>query len=640
MPQYELNLRDYLQIIQKRKFIIIGVFLFVLVFTIIYSNSQTPIYRVSATVKVSERKTIAGLLTEWFTWTGGDPIASQAKIIKSYTVMERVVKELGLVKPDASPHVLSSVVTGLQGSVSTEVMGETNVINIAVIGTNPERITKIANKIIEVYIDENLKEKNKQARTVREFIEGQLKEIKTKLAASEEALGEFKKSGEALGIAIPLQNKLADLQTEKAKLLRMYTEEHPDIVRLNEEISLMEERVKLLPDKELQYARLTRETEINEKLYRNLQEKFEEARIAEIEKVPDATLVNPAITPRAPVSPNKMLNGLLGIVIGLVLGLTLGFTVENMDTSIGTIEDVENILKIPAMGVIPYLKVEGEKRTLWQRILPLPYKGEEKISRLRSQLIIHYSMRSPEMEAYRILRTNLQHEVLKGEKGKIVLFSSSSPEEGKSINISNLAIAFAQGGFKTLLIDADMRRSIIHKIFGFKNKEPGLCDVLRGTVSFEDAVRTIADTMMGEIGFDAALKVPGLDYLSILTSGSLPTASSEMLSLPQTTALLERLRGEFNIVLLDSPPILAVADPLVLATKVDSVILIYRVGRTATKILLRAKEQFQEAGAKVQGVVLNNISQEVELRYNYPYHYKYYRKYYGEKEKEKEKTKT
>jgi tyrosine-protein kinase Etk/Wzc len=304
-----------------------------------------------------------------------------------------------------------------------------------------------------------------------------------------------------------------------------------------------------------------------------------------------------------------------------------------MDTSIGTIEDVEDILKLPALGVIPYLKVKGEKEFFWQKILPMQYKGRDKVGHLRKQLIINYSLRSSEMEAYRILRTNIQNELLKGERGKVFLFTSATPEEGKSITISNLAIIFAQEGYKTLLIDCDLRRSVTHEIFGLKNREPGLSDIIRGAAIFENSVRKIADVMMGELGFDAAIKAPGLDNLSILTSGTIPAIPAEILSLSQTFELLQKLKQGFDIIFLDCAPVLAVADPLILGPKVDGVILIYRVGKTTRRVVLRAKTQLQDVNAQVKGVVLNNISPDVELYYGYYYRYKYYRKYYGEEQK-------
>jgi capsular exopolysaccharide synthesis family protein len=232
-----------------------------------------------------------------------------------------------------------------------------------------------------------------------------------------------------------------------------------------------------------------------------------------------------------------------------------------------------------------------------------------------------------------MLRTNIQTEVFKEKiQRKILLLSSSGPEEGKSITIANLSIAMAQGGLRTLLIDGDMRRAVVHKIFGMKN-EPGLCNVLRGTIDSKDAIRTFADILTSEIGFDEALKIPGLDNLNILVSGSLPLSPAELLGSPEMATLLAKLRDSYDIILIDSPPVLAVADANILAPNVDGVILVYRVGKTARSLLYRTKTQLVESGAQVKGVVLNNISPQIEMHYGYYYYYKYYGKYYTSQEK-------
>lgn len=215
--------------------------------------------------------------------------------------------------------------------------------------------------------------------------------------------------------------------------------------------------------------------------------------------------------------------------------------------------------------------------------------------------------------------------------------SSSGPEEGKSITISNLAVAMAQGGLRTLLIDADMRRAVIHNIFGMKN-EPGLSNVLRGTIDSKDAIRTFADILISETGFDEALEIPGLDNLNILVSGSLPLAPAELLGSPEMNTLLAKLRESYDIILIDSPPVLAVADAIILSSKVDGVILVYRVGKTARAFINRTKMQLIESGAQVKGVILNNISPQIEMQYGYQYHYKYYGKYYTSDEEKAKKS--
>jgi len=637
MPQYELNLRDYWQIVQKRRGIMLLIFFAVVISTVIYTNLQKPIYRAVATVQWQESKPLTQMLTEMVMVRLGDPLVSQARIIKSQPVLEKAVIEAGLVGKDASSEEIDNLVGFLKGEVSTEIIPNTNIIRIYVIHEKPKMAAQIANKVTEAYIWRNLEDKLKEVRQLKQFVEGRLSDLEIKLKSSEEALANFKEKEVPSGIAIPLQNRLADLESKKSELLRRYTEIHPEVKEIEGQISMVKEQLKQMPEKELEYVRFTREVEIYTKFYQLTREKLEIARVAEVGKTSEASLVDPADVPTSPISPNKRLNYFLGTVIGLMLGLAGTFVVEQLDTSIGTIEDVESYLKLPALGIIPYLRTEEEKkRGFIQRLLAhKELQGKEKILRLRNQLLIHYSSSSPVFEAYRILRTNIQNEVFKEKmQGRILLFSSSGPEEGKSITISNLAIVMAQGGLHTLLIDADMRRSSIHKIFGLRQKEPGLCDILNGTIEPKEAIRTFTDILMGELGFDEALKIPGLDNLNILTSGSSTTNPAELISSAEMATLLVKLKEKFDLILVDSPPVLAVADPAILAPKTDGIILVYRVGKTARSVILRAKTQLIDSGVSVKGVILNNISPEIEMRYGYYYQYKYYGKYYGEKKEE------
>ncbi len=637
MPQYELNIRDYWLIIQKRRYIFLIIFIAAFILAVIYTNSQKPLYRASSSVQLIERKTLGSLLTELVIQTMGDPLATQSRIITSLPVLERVVVELGLVNGHATPEEVLQEALDLRGKVLTSIIPDTSIIRIIVNHRDPQMAANIANKIAEVYVAENLKDKTKESRSVREFIEQQLQEVGVKLKGSEEALAEFKAVEAPSGVALSFENKLVDLESKRQDLLKIYTPMHPDVKNTEEQISQLREQMKTLPQKELEYSRLKREAESDVKLYLELKGKLAGARINEAEKAEDVSVVDRAVPPDSPISPNKTLNYLVGAIIGLVLGFTATSVVEQLDTSIGTIEDVESFLKLPALGVIPYLKTKDEKKkNLIQTLWPKEVEGKEKVLRLRNQLVVHYSSSSPIFEAYRILRTNIQNEIFKKEaiKGKVLLFSSSGPEEGKSITISNLAIAMAQGNLRTLLIDADMRRSVIHSIFGIKDRDPGLSNVLREGLEPEKAIKTFADILMGDLGFEETLKLPGLDNLNILTSGSLPSLPAELLSSPELEKLLENLKAKFDIILIDSPPVLAVADAAILGSKVDGVILVYRVGKTARSVLLRSKTQLIDSGALVKGIIMNNISPEIEMRYGYYYHYKYYGKYYSEKKAE------
>ena len=636
--EIEMNIRDYLFIFHKRRWVILGVFLFISVLTLIHISRQTPVYRAAASVRILERKTVANLLTDWFTLVPGDPITSQARVIESYPVIERVAKELGLVKPNATSKELMMAVISLQSAVKATPVKETNVIRITVEDKSAEGAALIANKVAQSYIEENLKEKTRQAHAVKEFVQEQLDEIERKLTAAEDKRKEFQESGKATGIAIPLQNRLSGLETEKAKLLRNYTELHPDVVKIKEEVNTLKEQIKLMPDLEVEFARLTREVEVNEKSYRALKEKLEDARIAEAENVPDVTLVDPASAPSNSVRPNKLAVMVLGLFLGLSLGLVAGFGVEQLDTSIGTIEDVERYLALPVLGVIPYLEVEVslEKRPFIKTI-SLFFKREKNESKgnLNKQLLINYSSQSAIAEAYRILRTNIVIEVLKNQtKGRTILVSSAGPQEGKSINISNLGICLAQAGHKVIVVDLDLRRPVIDKIFCLPpHHRRGLSDVLRQTVKLEDAILSLTDLLIQSKEIDKILSVPGIDNLNFLLSGTPVSNPSELLGSQNMSLVLEKLKEKFDIVLFDTPPILAVTDAVLLAPKVDAVILVYKVGKTASAAIMRTKKQLEGVGVSCKGIILNNISTEVEMRSQY-YYYRYHY-YYPPKGKEK-----
>ena len=636
MSKYELNLHDYWQLIQKRQLILLSVFFLVIISTVIYTNLQKTIYRALATVQWRESRPITQMLTEMIMMRSGDPLVSQARIITSRPVLEKAVIELNLAGKDATSEEINNFVRFLKSTVSTEIIPDTNIIRIYVVNEDPKIATKIANKVADVYIWQNLEDKVKEVRQVKEFLEARVSELEIKLKTEAGALANFKEKEIPLGIAVPLQTRLAQLEAKKSEILQQFTDVHPDVKDINEQISKLKEQLREMPDKELEFSRLRLNVELITNAYKFGREKLELARVAEVEKIPESSLVEPADVPIFPISPNKRLNYLLGTVIGLMLGLTATFVVEQLDTTIGTIDDIESYLKLPVFAVIPYLGRREEKnKNIIQRLWIKQSKIKDRSLRLRDQLIIYYSSSSPAYEAYRMLRTNIQAEIFKERiKGKLLLVTSSSPEEGKSITTANLAIVMAQSGLRTLLIDIDMRRSVIHKIFGLRKREPGLSDVLGGTVNSEEAIRTFTDILMGEIGFEEALKVPGLDNLNILTSGSLSTTPSELLLSVKMDALLEKLKDKYDLVLFDSPPVLVIADAVILAPKTDGVIIVYRVGRVARNVLIRTKTQLLDSGASVKGVILNNISREVERRYGYYYHYKYYGKYYGGKKRE------
>ena len=630
IPETELNLRDYWLILRKRRWIAIAAFLGVVIFTIIYTNAQVAIYRATASVRVTERKAASDLMTAFLTGTAiGDPMLSQTKVVQSRSVLELAARRLGWLHPTATVDEVIAQAGLLRGLLEVKVVTDTDVMELHVQHEEPMTAMEVANAIAEAYREHNLLEKNSQARALREFTEQQLQHVERRLGEIEEQLKTFQIAGEAKGEALAVANQLMELQAERLQLLQQFTELHPNVRRLDERITTLNRQGQQLPDVAIQFAQLTRERELAEQSYRTLKAKYDEARIAEAEKVSDVSVVNPATLPTAPIKPNKKLNYLLGLLVGGVLSAMSAFVVEHLDTSIGTIEDVEEYLQLPVLGVIPYLsspQATGKEHP-WLTELKqnwMPRKPHRRaISRLKEQILINYPTKSPQADAFRLLRTNVRMEAFNNDMNhKTMLITSAGPDEGKTVIACNLALAFAQEGRSVLLADADLRRPSVHLCFGFRKKEPGLTNVLMESVAPEQAVQSFVELMMGDVGFDAAIQTPGLDNLSIITAGSNVDSPPDLLESKALGRFLDWARARYDLTIVDAAPVLAVADPILIAPRLDVTVLIYKVGKTARRAIQRAKTQLEGLKIKLGGVVLNNISPEVEMSSTY-----YYRQY-------------
>jgi len=638
MAQYELNIRDYWRILKKRKFIMILTFFSTVIATVIYNNLQIPVYEARATIRIEHRKTYVTALTDEILGATGDFLATEEKVIQSRPIIEEVARRLDLIDKDSSVEKIEEVIGEIESSLSTERSRFTSIITITITSSDPRRTRDVANKIVEVYLEEHLKAGNKEARQIRGFIEQQMNDVEEKLKNSEEKIKQFREKETVTGIALPLEDKLGSLRSEVGDLLTKATEKHPDVIRIKGQIKELQEQLKLLPASELEFARLSREVSIDEKLYTMLRSRFEEARIAEASQTSDASLVNPAVVPRRPIKPNKKFALVLGMTIGAMMSLILAFVTESLDTSIGTIEDVESLLKVPVLAIIPSVKAEEkEEQPWWRRYGPFSKGAERKGKKkdMRIALSVHLKPLSQVAEAYRLLRTNLKI----SEDRRIFIVTSCGPREGKSTILVGLAITLAQMGTKTLIVDTDLRRPSIYKIFGI-DKEPGLSEIITASVKWQDTVKNLTDIMMGEVGFDDVLQSPGLDNLNIITSGHISKSPSELLSSKAMTSLIAEIKDNYEVVLFDAPPTLSITDAAILAPKIQGVILAYEMGRTARNALLRAKIQLESVGAKVLGAVLNHIRPEtyVDTGY-YPYYYHYKYRYYREQTEDEGETK-
>ena len=295
---------------------------------------------------------------------------------------------------------------------------------------------------------------------------------------------------------------------------------------------------------------------------------------------------------------------------------------EALDTSIGTIEDVEAYLEVPVLGIIPHVdRTEVKEAILTEH----HFSDRDHVLSGDTQLPTHFLPRSAWAESYRALRTNIQF-LNVDQEPQTILISSALAEEGKTTTIVNLGIAMAQMGKSVLLVDADLRRPKIARTFGLSS-EPGLTEIILGHVDWREAVRMITDIMTGEMGMEEAMSYPGLEQLNIITSGTIPPNPSELLSHPRLPKLVSEFKEEYDTILFDSAPIIPATDAAVLGTQLDGMMLVYQVGKVARGSLKRAKVQMENVKTRVFGVVLNELRLDISPDFQGMRHKDKYYKY-------------
>jgi tyrosine-protein kinase Etk/Wzc len=290
----------------------------------------------------------------------------------------------------------------------------------------------------------------------------------------------------------------------------------------------------------------------------------------------------------------------------------MAFFVERLDNSLKSIEDVE-ATGLSILGSIPLIKGTKDRKSKKEEEKSEDYQ----IKRITSNLVTHFEPKSPISEAYRTFRTNLQFARLDAPL-KTILVTSSGPSEGKSTTVANLAITMAQMGTNTILIDSDLRRPVLHSIFNLQ-RTPGLTNYLAGNVPWKEIIQ----------------ETP-IENLSLLTCGVLPPNPSELLGSKKMRMLLEELKEKYDMILFDSPPVIAVTDAAVLSTLLDGVVLVSSSGSTSREALLRAITLLENVKGRLIGGVLNKI--KVESVYG-SYHYYYYYHYYGGTKQKRKKRK-
>ncbi|MFC1712624.1 GumC family protein [Candidatus Poribacteria bacterium] len=680
LARKEIHLRDYFIVLDRYKWLIIAIVLITLSTTALYLSRQMPIYQAKAKM-IIEPKQIAEAFSSQseYNGTGQLDLGTQIAAIKTTPVLASVAKQLGLTRAYEGSLEFSQEVNNLRKSVEIKLIENTRMAIITATSLSPERARDIANAVAQAYIDQDRLSRLQAGRDSVRWLNTQLADMKVKLRNSEEVFQNFKEREEMISlddtrseksqeiaklnasyvaaradrltietiisrlepqneadmnIPIALLNsptlqelgmELAQLQTKLMDKRKLFKDTYPgvmefkdriqstagkilvelerqrDFLQIQEQSFLARQEAKRseilkLGRKELEYLTLEREVTTNREMYNTLLSKVKGLSLTEDSRLNNIRIAEPAELPIMPVS-DKRTTLVLGGILGLLLGAGFAFFLKYLDNTIRTPDDVEQHLNLPVLSVVPWIPEVKQNQT------PL--------------LMLERNLKNASAEAYRSLRTNILFYMEKTSP-KIIVITSTGAEEGKSITVVNLGMALAQAGKKVLLVDADLRRPTLHRVFHV-DRNKGLSTVLT----------------MG-LPLDEAVVVTDVPNLSVLAAGSAPPDPSEILGSAQMKDLIHHVREQYNVILLDTAPVLGMTDTVALASESDTVVMVIKAGAATRKAMKIAMTQLEQVGAQIRGIVLNSV----DVRRNKYYNYYRYSQYENVEEGEPRKLET
>lgn len=593
-----MELKDYLHVIRVRKWIIIAAVLVVTATAVLVSLRTPKVYQGDASILVTEKDTGAALAGAVLNELSAQPergLQTQVQLMQLRPLAERVIRKLNLrTKPDE-----------LMKRVTVSPVGQTNLITLSVTDSNPQRAAATANAFATSYVEWSRDIKRANITSALTEVENRLTEARIEILD----LGDRMNGGDSSRLQDQLKTALSEQQTLTDRLVQLTAEEQaPEVSdaarsRARSEISSTRRQLDEVKTRIVDLGsrlassgdasnnkELLAQLQIATGLYTTLAEKYETLKVTEQLEIGSGSVVAEAAVNPDPVSPKPLRNGVLALAVGLVFGLGMAFLAEYLDNTIKSTDEAEKLFGAPVLGNIPTEDFEkGDAR----RLTIVQYPG------------------SRAAEAYRGLRNsidyvNFEHDV------KTLLVTSAAPSEGKSTVSANLAASLAMAGAKVVLINCDFRRPTTDQFFDVDN-QLGLSDLLAGRVSLEGALQSTGDK-----------------NLVVLTPGKMPPNPSELLGSQKMTDLIESLKANYDWVIVDSPPLLAVADAAATTRWTDGVLVVTRAGISTHPAATNARDILDKVGARILGVVVWGLEESAAGRSRYGGYYGgYYSDYYG-----------
>ena len=508
---------------------------------------------------------------------------------------------------------------------------QTGIIELSMTGANQQQTSMILKDIILSYIGQNQSRGSEETTKTIKFMETQIPILKKKLEDAEGVFNEFRKKYGTIDVAkeaelLLTENsnidvQLNELKLKKADLTTYYTEEHPLVIQIDEQLKVLRDRKQTidntiagLPELQREFLKLSQDTEINREIYLTLLKNYQQLQIAKAGQLGFARIVDLPISTYKAIAPKKLLIIILAVLLGSMLGTMLVLLKNMLRNVVKDPERLEAKTGVPVVATIP-------RSPLLTRL--------RRNKKAPNRLLAYVDNNSLSYEAIKSLRTNLMFGMpvqgRAGQRAKVILITGESPGVGKSFISSNLTEVFAQLDKKVLIMDADMRLGELHKMFGM-SQDNGLADYLSQDTTHlsrdNPEVSKIVTTQDAN-SLASFIHPTGIDNIDFMPRGQHPRNPASLLANGSFDHLMTELNLHYDYIIIDSPPILAASDAMIMSQYADKVLVVARYDKSIEGQVVYAVNQMNKANIQVDGIILNDVQQGLLSKYSYHYSYAY-----------------
>ncbi|MEC5210339.1 tyrosine-protein kinase Etk/Wzc [Psychrobacter sp. PL15] len=521
---------------------------------------------------------------------------------------------------------LQTITNNINGALSVVEKGkQTGIIQLSFTGANQQQVSLILKEIIISYIDQNQSRGSEETTKTLTFMESQIPALKQKLEASEAIFNEFRKQYGTIDVGkeaellltenAQIDAQLNELKLKRADLTTYYTEEHPLVIQINDQLDVLNARKQVINDKiaglpeiQREFLKLSEDTGINREIYLTMLKNYEQLKIVKAGQIGFARVIDLPINTFKAIAPKKALIILLAAMLGAMLGTMLVLLKNLLRNVVKDPDRLEAKTGVPVIATIP-------------RSPSLSRLSKNKKS--PNRLLAYVDHNSLSYEAIKSLRTHLMFgmptEGKAGQRAKVILISGESPGVGKSFIAANLTEVFAQLNKKVLVIDADMRMGGLHQMFSV-DESTGLADYLS---QHDDTAQNNLDSGQAANTIVDFIHPTTMDHIDFMPRGQQPHNPTSLLAGDKFGNLMSQLNAHYDYIIIDSPPILAASDAVILSQYADKVLMVTRYDSSIEGQLVYAINQLAKAQVQVDGIILNDVQQGLTSKYSYHYSYAY-----------------